>query len=471
MRKFCIQHRIARLLCALACLADTRCAGSLQRPPTLPPLENEGELYVEVRPFMREVRGTRLQVDSAAAIAADGVLVPLALRRQSLSATEMNGSRLLAEARLPPGAYRGISLLFRGAKADGATAQETPAEPVRVEGAFTVAAGRATLVLLELHAPRSRDAAPAFTLALPAKTLASLTGYCSNAAAHDLTVFDKRSREVTAVLPTGRGPFGVAIDPISNRVYVALSGEDEIEVLDVQSSARIARIRLGVGDVPRDVALTPDRRLLLSANSGSRTVSLIDPDAMVELGRLPAGEEPTWVLPDRRAARAYVFNAQSNAITVLDLANRSVIASLATDERPVLRGQLDRAGTRLYVPQPRSGYLIVFSLPDLSVQKRVYVGLGISALKVDPVSDLIYVGHRGEGRLAVYDPFSFIPLDQVEVPDWASFMAIDEAQNALLVLMPESRSVAAVDLNERRVSAVFDVGSDPRVLAVMGERN
>jgi hypothetical protein len=113
----------------------------------------------------------------------------------------------------------------------------------------------------------------------------------------------------------------------------------------------------------------------------------------------------------------------------------------------------------------------VHSLPDLALQKRVYVGLGVSALKVDAASDLVYVGHRDESRLVVYDPFSFIPVDSVQLPDSAGEMAIDDAENALFVLLPETRSLAVVDLNRRRLLSVLDLGDGPRMCALMGERN
>lgn len=464
MRKFCRSRIAWRELCALLAFALTiqACSGTSPRVVKPGPLQSEGEVFVQLRPLPPQARGLHLEIEEISAVEKDGLSHPLTLRVPAISGTKAGAERLLALGRLEPGIYVGLSIRLRR------TGTSDPAQEVRVDDGFHVESGRALVLSLRLRSDAA-DGAIGFDAAVPAKTLAQLTALCSSSGLHDLALFDKRALEISEVLPTGRAPWGVALDPVDNRAFVALSGEDRIAVIDVQSSATLTHVRLGVGDAPRDVALTPDRRLLVSANAGSNTVSFVDPVSMIELDRVRVGEEPTWLLIDRRGVRGYVFNARSNAFNVLDLANHAVVTTVTTEDRS-LRGQLDRAGARLYVAQPHSAYLTVYSLPDLSVQRRVYVGIGVSALKVDPLTDLIYVGRRDENRLVVYDPFSYLPIDFIELPDAATYMAIDDAQNRLFVLMAESRSIAVIELSSRRLAGTLDVGDDARVVALMGER-
>ena len=474
-RKFEDLAQGLRQICACLLLAAFfGCAAGMRHPLVPGPLQGDGELYVEMRPFAQTLRGLRVEVESAAAVALDGSSVPLVVRRASLSGADFPGERRLAWGRVKPGAYAGVELRFRTASRATAAATRDltiPTPAVRVDAPVSIAQGRATVVALELRGAVSDGAfTPELTSSTPAKALPAVSGFASSSALHDLTVFDKRARIVSDVLPTGRAPWGIAIDALSNRVYVALSGQDEVEAFDLQSGASLARVRLSIGDAPRDLALTPDRRLLVTANSGSNSISFIDPTSMIEVSRATGGEEPTWILVDRRGTRAYVSNARSNTVTVLDLATRAVVTTLSTDDR-ALRAQIDRAGSRLYLAIPASAWLTVLSLPDLSLQNRVYVGLGVSGLKVDPATDLVYVSHRDERWLAVFDPLSFMPLDHVEMPGSATYMVIDDAQNALFALLPDSASIAIVDLNMRRTAAVLDVGEQPPVIALVGERN
>jgi YVTN family beta-propeller protein len=256
---------------------------------------------------------------------------------------------------------------------------------------------------------------------------------------------------------------------VQNRAYVALSEDDEVAVCDVAASTELKRIRLSAGDAPRELLLSADRRTLITANSGSNTVSLIDANSALETARINVGEQPTALVADRKTPRVYVFNARSNNISVVDTASRAVVSTLPF-EGPPLRGQLDKQGTHLYVASPLSNDLLVYSLPDFAQAKRVHIGLGTTALKVDPATDLLYVA-QADGRLALYDPFALIPVDFIDLPGVASWLAIDGAENSLLALMPERRSVAVINLATKELLGELDVGQDPRVLALYGERN
>ena len=433
-----------------------------------PPLENEAEIFVELQPLPGDAARLVFEMSSASALRADGRAIPL----EVTSGGAPDRQHLLARGRVEPGTYTGLALLFKRATLGGSDLL-VGKEPIRIEAPFAVSRRRAVVLWLALQ-PASTDQrfafAPSFSVVVPPKTVVGLTAYCSDQGEHELTVFDKRTRKVTEVLPTGRAPWGIALDPIASRAYVALAEDDQVAIVDIANGAEVSRIRLNAGDSPRELLLTPDRRLLLSANAGSSSVSLIDPGSMIEVGRVQTGEEPTSLLLDRRGARAYVFNQRSSSISVLDLATRSIVATVPTENAP-LRGQIDRAGTRLYVASPNSAYLTLYSLADPSVAKRVYVGLGTSALKVDPNTDLLYVASGIEKRLAVFDPFSLLPIDYLEVSGAVTWMAIDDAENALFILLPESHSVEAIHLTTKKPLGGFSVGAQPRVLALMGERN
>jgi YVTN family beta-propeller protein len=284
-----------------------------------------------------------------------------------------------------------------------------------------------------------------------------------------LTVFDKHARRVVAVLPTGSDPTGLTIDERLGRAYVALSGDDRIDVLDLLSGSRLGAIRLRPGDRPRELALAPDGRILLVASPGANAVSFVDVGSGSEIGRAPTGLDPASIVLDRAGRRAYVTNRDSSSITVLDVATRGVVATVATDAEPV-RARLDRAERRLYVAHARSPYLSSLSLPDLAPSRRIFVGGGVGALEVDPRTDLVYVGRLDEDRLQVFDPLSLMPIRYVELPGPASYAVIDEVESALFVLVPRLRSVVTADLVSGRITSTLEIGRDAYQLAIAGAR-
>jgi YVTN family beta-propeller protein len=455
-------------------LAFSGCTIAARPSAVRPPLENQGEVYLYLSPLRREAAGLSLDLQGIAVVAEDGSERPLELVSPAIRGSEGQMQRLLAWGRLPPGDYQ--ALLVRSStpvkdRTDVKPSALAAENVARTDFRFKVSAGRAQVIALSLE-PRTTqaiepDAAPTFSAAIPAKTSWQLVGYTSNFAAGSLTVFDRRSRLVTDVIPTGQEPLGMALDARANRLYVALSGEDAIAVVDVTGNETVTRLNLAGGDRPRDVAILSDGKLFV-INAGSRSASFVDPDTSQIVGRVQVGDEPWSILLDRRQPRAYVLNRWSNSITVIDVANRTAIGSIPTGPEP-LWAQTNRAGTRLYLLCAGSAYMDVLSVPELVVVNRVYIGLGGAALRVDPRTDLIYVAMRGEDRVRAFEPFSFLAVDEFAVPGAVSFIAIDEIDYTLFALLETGNRIAVLDLTSRRLLSTVDVGADPYQVRLTGE--
>lgn len=163
----------------------------------------------------------------------------------------------------------------------------------------------------------------------PADRLLALCEYSGT-----LHVYDLRNNRVIAVLPLPLFPYGLAVDAERNRAYVA--GEmwsggvwrvdlaerriaascnlgkvnwgavydprrgllwvarpifGEVVALDENLEVR-ARVR--VGGAPRDLALDPQRDLLLAANYFSGTLAIVDPESQRLLRRYRADRPGLW---------------------------------------------------------------------------------------------------------------------------------------------------------------------------------
>ena len=460
--------RLAALILPLAACA------SLQRAPNRPPLDHEGDVLFLLAPRNADAARVWFDVGGASAIRADGQVVPLEVPPASPPAEGTRRQRLIARGRLEPGAYRGFKLVVShpvASLAGDSFDLIAPQAPVEVEAPFSISARSATVVSVRAGygaLVAGAAFAPSFAAMVPPRTVVPLTGYCTNADLQAITVFDRRASEVTGLIPTGRAPWGIALDPVASRAYVALSDEDAIAVVDLANPIEVARIRLNAGDSPRELLLTGDRRTLLAANAGSNTVSFVDVARMMETARAQTGEQPVSLLADRKSTRIFVFNQRGSSISIVDPGNKTVVGTVPLDSPP-LRGQIDAAGSRIYVASPLSPYLSVLRLPDLSQTSRVYIGTGTTALKVDPATDFLYVAGAG-GRTAVFDPFSLLPIDLIDLPAEASWLRIDAAENRMLALLSERGSIVSVNLTTKALVAEFDVGPEARVLSLVGER-
>jgi YVTN family beta-propeller protein len=467
-----------RSLIAVAAVALGACHPQGHVFRALPALaDDEGEAFVYLDPLRADAARLAFGIESVAAVTTgDGTPVPLQVVHPDVTGASVPRQLLLAWGRLPAGDYAALlvkvtrATLSRGDRpADLVVAKDA----VRVEVPIPVIRGRSAVLALQLDAARAVTPDYRFVLALsgsvPAQANVPLTGYCTNAGLANVTVFDKHARRVTAVFASGREPQGIALDASRNRAFIALSREDQLEILDLLSGTDVGRVTLLSGDRPREVALTPDGRTLVVINEASNSAAFVDPSSGTELGRVATGEEPWSLLVDRAGRRAYVLNRRGNSITVLDVPSRAVVTTIATEPEPV-RATLNRAGDRLYVAAEGSTYLTGYSVPDYAVARRVFVGLGAEVVKVDTRNDLLYVGGRGDPTLQVFDPVSPLPVNTIELPAGASYLAIDDLENTMLALLPGARTLAFVDLTARRVVGQIDVGLDPFQPTVVGER-
>jgi len=217
------------------------------------------------------------------------------------------------------------------------------------------------------------------------------------------------------------------------------------------------------------VAETPDGKTLLTVNAGSNTVSLFDKVFLNELARLKVGNDPRSIVLDATGRRGYVFNTGGNTISVIDVPNRLVAATIATESGP-LRGQFNRKGDRLYVIHQWSPFLLVIDPFSLTVLRRQHIGMGFQALKVDPVTDWLYMARRGGNEVEIFDPFTLVAGNFFRTGGEVAHMTIDGQERTLLIVMPGNRTLRIVNLIRSGTRGEIDVEDDPSWVTVTGER-
>lgn len=436
----------------------------------------DGEVHLYLQPFPQEADRLTFKIGGIAALSQDGSEIPLSVSLGEVRGADVKRQRLLAVGFLPPGDYAGFSLRISAASLKGEggdSALLVPEVATKIDFPFGVARRQGRVIAMLLRYAQSVDTgfgfSPAFSMFFPDKPPTGLAGLVANRGSNNITVFNKRSLQVYDVILTGRGPAGMALDQRTRRAYVALSGEDGIDVIDVASGNVSDRIRLYPGDEPRELALTPDGRILLSANTGSNTVSVIDADSRFEVSRIRVGNGPRSVAIDPIGRRAFVFNTLSNTISVLDIPTRGVITTIGVDSGPV-RGAFNRRGDRLYVIQETSPYVVVMNPNLLTVAGRFPVRSGVRSVKVDPNTDLVYLGKVRDFAVGLFDPFAFSPVGFVDSGSAIAQMTADGDENRLFMVNPDRKSVLVANLTSRRIVGEVDVGDDPYWVTMMGER-
>ena len=123
--------------------------------------------------------------------------------------------------------------------------------------------------------------------------------------------------QVTVVdtIVVGDSPFGVVVNPQTNRIYVANSGSDNVSVIDGSGDSVIATI--GVGDYPIGVGVNPQTNRIYVANVLSDNVSIIDGSGDSVIATIGVGFFPVGVGVNPQTNRIYVSCAIYGTVWVL----------------------------------------------------------------------------------------------------------------------------------------------------------
>ncbi|MBI1896857.1 MAG: hypothetical protein HYS04_10055 [Acidobacteria bacterium] len=89
---------------------------------------------------------------------------------------------------------------------------------------------------------------------------------------------------ITVGMTANEGLVDMAYDAVRQRVYIANSALNRLEVFDVRSEQLLEPIK--VGQLPRSIALTPDGSTLYVANTGGETISIVNLETMEVTGRV-----------------------------------------------------------------------------------------------------------------------------------------------------------------------------------------
>src|SRR5262245_2102722 len=136
-----------------------------------------------------------------------------------------------------------------------------------------------------------------------------ITVYVTNEASGDLNVIDAANTEVIATLQLGKRPRGIQITPDRKNIFVALSGSP------------IA----GPG-VDEDSLPPPDKT--------ADGVGIVDVDRNAFLRLMPVGSDPEQFVISHDGARLYVANEDVGLGSVADISNGQVIKTREVGKAP-----------------------------------------------------------------------------------------------------------------------------------------
>ena len=220
-------------------------------------------------------------------------------------------------------------------------------------------------------------------------------------------VINGTSNSLASTIHVGTGPVGVSVNPNTNMIYVANSGfgfnthpyqPGTVSVIDGLTNSVISTI--SVGNDPQGIAVNPNTNKIYVANQHDSTVSVINGSTNTIVSTIPVGSSPTYVAANPNTNMIYVANTGSNSLSVIDGSTDNVISTIQVGSKPVGIG-VNPNTSKIYVANLDGSSVSIIDGMTNTIESTLTVGSGPQGISVNPSTNMIYVTHLQVSSISV----------------------------------------------------------------------
>ena len=270
----------------------------------------------------------------------------------------------------------------------------------------------------------------------------------------DLLVVDCEDLGVVATFPGAGGP---CYDPISDRVYCGLSGEDSAAVIDPHSLQILYKVPVG----ERGLSYCfngRERKVYITARTPD-IVTVVDMDSGAVLAVQDMPGNPVSLCCDTLLNKVWVA-CQQSGVRVIDCTSDSVVAST-----PALGGPSSLVfipgGRKVYCANNYNETVAVIDAVGDSVLSVIRVGDGPIALLYSETNGRVYCATNASDMLYSVDAAVDTVIDSVGVGWLANGLCMSTRMNRVFCQAYDGSSLAAVDAATSRLVWVAHLGMRP----------
>ena len=219
--------------------------------------------------------------------------------------------------------------------------------------------------------------------------------YCGSSVNDSVAVIDADEDAVVARVAAGSYPSGLCYSPAGSNTFVACDYEHIITVIGGASDSIESVLNVGPSH-PGPLCYSTQTNHLYCLDGYLSMLFVIDGNSNRVLRAIPipaSNSDPLLWSP--ASNKVYVVNSSSGAVSILDCARDSIIATVDTSGWPSAMCYSD--GGRVYVADYDAGSIAVIDGSGDSVLTVLPINGGVFSLCYDRTDNKIYVG-KGYGR-------------------------------------------------------------------------
>jgi PQQ-dependent catabolism-associated beta-propeller protein len=289
--------------------------------------------------------------------------------------------------------------------------------------------------------------------------------FVTNEKSGTVTVIDSRTGEIETTMEVGERPRGIGLSPDRKTLYVALSEDNAIGMYDVLTLKPLGT--LDGGDDPETFDVHPNGNIYLS-NEDDAKATVVNPATGEILAEVKVGLEPEGVAVSPTGEYALVTSESTNMVHVIETGAHKVVANILVAARP--RGlAFNKEGSLAYVSSEIGNEIAIIDMKTMAIIKKVVVDIDKSkpmAIELSPDEDTLYMTTGRAAKVAVMNAKTLELINTIDVGKRVWGAALSRDGSTLYTANGVSDSVSVVDTASNKELKQIPVGSKPWGLAL-----
>jgi YVTN family beta-propeller protein len=253
-------------------------------------------------------------------------------------------------------------------------------------------------------------------------------------------------------------------------LLVVNQGDDSMSLVDPDAGVQIGKVKTNEVRA-HEVVASPDGRfayLPIYGNAGvgkpgtdGRSVEIVDLDKQAVVGKIEVGAvRPHWI-KFGPAGMLYVSAELDQAVDVIDPHQQKKIGSIPTGQPEAHMVVISHDGRRAYTANVDAGTVSVLDLEARKTIKVIHVAEVVQRISISQDGRWVFTSDQKRPRLAVIDTGTNEVSSWIDLPAVGYGTAPTLDGKWLLVTLQTANQVAVVDLSAMKVARTIPVAADP----------
>ena len=298
-------------------------------------------------------------------------------------------------------------------------------------------------------------------------TYAEPTGriFVTNEKGNTLSVINGSSLEVEATVDIGDRPRGIGLSPDGSELYVAVSEENKIKVVDPKSLEIIREFE--AGSDPETFAVHPNGNIYIS-NEDDAKATVFDPKTGGQLAEIKVGLEPEGVAISPDGKYVIVTSESTNMLHVIKAPENIIKSNILVGSRP-RAATFNKASNIAYATAEISGEVVKVDMETSTILQKGSTGDVKSKPKdvlLSKDEKVVYVAGGRANKVLVMDANTLEIIKGIPVGKRVWGLAMTKDGKRLFSTDGVSGTVSVIDTNKNEKIKTIEVGKFPWGVAI-----